>query len=292
MVNDISASSVRNPSDPCPCTEDICLCHCVISISPRRSLTEVRQGTPYVCRRLQTSTKMAAPALVLHVSLLAWNVFAVWQNVEVTGSNLNHGANSYGGRWKYLTFLNQVLQTLFFGICVLCDLLQLCLSNRKRFCSVFARLKDCIFAALAFPVGVFVCASFWSIYAYDRELVYPKELDSFIPQWLNHAMHTFIIPPLLIELFACPHQYPTKKNGYAVLLVFCIAYLSWVHWVQYAAGLWVYPILEKLDVVGKLVFFGSLLLIMLVFYFLGEKLTRMRWGSGRPPKRKKKKKSN
>ncbi|KAG8566920.1 hypothetical protein GDO81_013418 [Engystomops pustulosus] len=202
MVNDISASSVRNPSDPCPCTEDICLCHCVISISPRRSLTEVRQGTPYVCRRLQTSTKMAAPALVLHVSLLAWNVFAVWQNVEVTGSNLNHGANSYGGRWKYLTFLNQVLQTLFFGICVLCDLLQLCLSNRKRFCSVFARLKDCIFAALAFPVGVFVCASFWSIYAYDRELVYPKELDSFIPQWLNHAMHCFVLDWRSISLFS------------------------------------------------------------------------------------------
>lgn len=245
-----------------------------------------------MCRLLDILAKMAALGLVLHLAFLAWNAFAVWKNVELTGSNLNHGANTYGGRWKYLTFLNQILQTAFFGVCLLCDLLQLCLSHRNRFCSVLARLKDCMFAALVFPVGVFVVTSFWSIYAYDRELVYPKELDSFIPQWLNHAMHTFILPPLLIELFACPHHYPSKKNGVAVLVVFDLAYLSWVHWVQYAADIWVYPILAKLDAVGMLVFFGSSFLIMLTFYYLGEWLTRLRWSSGRPSKKKKKKKSN
>lgn len=30
--------------------------------------------------------------------------------------------------------------------------------------------------------------TFWSLYLYDRDLVYPKLLDSFIPQWLNHGM--------------------------------------------------------------------------------------------------------
>lgn len=30
--------------------------------------------------------------------------------------------------------------------------------------------------------------TFWSLYLYDRELVYPKLLDNFIPQWLNHGM--------------------------------------------------------------------------------------------------------
>jgi len=34
----------------------------------------------------------------------------------------------------------------------------------------------------------FVFASFWSLYTYDRELVYPKVLDEIIPTWLNHAM--------------------------------------------------------------------------------------------------------
>ncbi|XP_069807747.1 androgen-dependent TFPI-regulating protein-like [Dendropsophus ebraccatus] len=235
---------------------------------------------------------MAALGIVLHLAFLAWSVFAVWQNLEVTSSNLSHGTHTYGGRWKYLTFLNQILQTAFFGICVLCDLLQLCLSNRNRFCSVLTRLKDCIFATLAFPLGVFVFTSFWSIYAYDRELVYPKHLDSVIPLWLNHAMHTFILPLVLIELFVCSHHYPSKKNGVGVLLVFAIAYVSWVHWVHYAADIWVYPILAKLDAVGMLVFFASSFFIMLAFYWLGEWLTRLRWGSGRPSKKKRKKKSN
>lgn len=34
----------------------------------------------------------------------------------------------------------------------------------------------------------FVCLVFWMIYAVDRELVYPKVLDKFIPVWLNHVM--------------------------------------------------------------------------------------------------------
>ncbi|MED6237575.1 hypothetical protein ATANTOWER_028223 [Ataeniobius toweri] len=34
----------------------------------------------------------------------------------------------------------------------------------------------------------FVVFTFWTLYLYDRELVYPKLLDNFIPQWLNHGM--------------------------------------------------------------------------------------------------------
>ncbi|XP_040292823.1 androgen-induced gene 1 protein-like [Bufo bufo] len=235
---------------------------------------------------------MAALGLVLHLGLLAWNVFAICQNLLVSSSDPFLGHNSYGGRWKFLTFLNQVIQTAFFGVCLLCDLLQICLSNRNRFCSVLTRLKDGVFAALAFPIGAFVFTSFWGIYAYDRELVYPKEMDKVFAQWLNHAMHTLVFPVMLIELFACPHQYPSKKNGLAVIAVFGISYVSWVHWVHHAANIWAYPILAKLDAVGMLVFFGSSFVIVFTFYLLGEGLTRLRWGSERPDRKKKKKKSN
>ena len=34
----------------------------------------------------------------------------------------------------------------------------------------------------------FVVATFWVLYAVDRELVYPKALDAIIPTWLNHIM--------------------------------------------------------------------------------------------------------
>ena len=37
----------------------------------------------------------------------------------------------------------------------------------------------------------FVFSSFWSIYAVDRELVYPKVIDAIIPRWMNHAMVSY-----------------------------------------------------------------------------------------------------
>ncbi|XP_068120389.1 androgen-induced gene 1 protein-like [Hyperolius riggenbachi] len=234
----------------------------------------------------------ALPGLVLHAGILAWCVFGVWQNVLVTDSAKVHGAHTYGGRWKYLTFINQVLQAVFFGLCLACDLIQLCLSLKNPLCSFLTRLKDHVFAVAVFPIGVFVVTSFWSIYAYDRELVYPKELDKIIPVWLNHTMHTFILPPLLIELLVCSHQYPGRKAGITLLSVLCLVYLSWILWVHYAADIWVYPILAKLDPVGMTVFFGASLLIMVPFYCLGEVLTQLRWGSRRPSKKRRKKKNN
>lgn len=232
---------------------------------------------------------MAAVLGALHLGFLAWNVFALWQNLLVTGSALGHGAHTYGGRWKYLTFINQVLQTVFFGVCVLADLAPQFVSGKNRLGVFLVSLRDYIFSVLAFPVGVFVVTSFWSIYSYDRELVYPLVLDSFIPQWLNHAMHTYVLPLLLIELVACSHQYPSKKKGLLALSIFCFSYVSWLLWVHWASGIWVYPILEKLDVVGMSLFFAASFLIILPFYLLGESLTRLLWGARKSPKKKKSK---
>uniref|UniRef100_A0A8C5WEB9 Androgen-dependent TFPI-regulating protein n=1 Tax=Leptobrachium leishanense TaxID=445787 RepID=A0A8C5WEB9_9ANUR len=230
---------------------------------------------------------MAVALGFLHGAFLAWHAFALSQNLLVTGSALSHGAHTYGGRWKYLTFINQVLQTIFFGVCVLADLAPHFISSKNRLCSSLVSLRDFVFSVLAFPVGVFVVTSFWSIYSYDRELVYPEVLDKIIPQWLNHAMHTYVLPLLLIELAACSHQYPGKKKGLLALGLFCSAYISWVLWVRRASGIWVYPILEKLDVVGMSLFFAVSIIVMVPFYQLGESLTRLRWGTKKPTKKKK-----
>ncbi|MEE6514158.1 hypothetical protein FKM82_022166 [Ascaphus truei] len=221
---------------------------------------------------------MAARVLLLHVGALGWNVIGVWQNVAVTEAAEGHGAHTYGGRWKYLTFINQVLQTVFFAVCLLADLAQLFHSSKKGLSHFLLLLRDFTFCVLAFPIGVFVVTSFWSIYAYDRELIYPAVLDSLIPQWLNHSMHTFVLPLLLLELCASSHQYPSKKTGLFSLSIFCFAYLSWILWIYYTAGIWVYPILAKLDIVGMAIFFAASVLVMGPFYLLGESLTKLFWG--------------
>ncbi|XP_022413818.1 androgen-induced gene 1 protein isoform X4 [Delphinapterus leucas] len=87
----------------------------------------------------------------------------------------------------------QVIQAVFFGICVLTDLSSLLTrgsgsQEQERQLKKLISLRDWMLAVLAFPVGIFVVAVFWIIYAYDREMIYPKLLDNFIPGWLNHGM--------------------------------------------------------------------------------------------------------
>ncbi|KAM5163323.1 androgen-induced gene 1 protein isoform 2-T2 [Mantella aurantiaca] len=100
---------------------------------------------------------------------------------------------TYGGSWKFLTFIDLVIQAVFFGICVLSDLSCLLTKGsdsleQERQLKKLTSLRDWMLAVLAFPVGVFVVTMFWTLYLYDRELVYPKLLDNFIPPWLNHGM--------------------------------------------------------------------------------------------------------
>ncbi|KFO32255.1 Androgen-induced gene 1 protein [Fukomys damarensis] len=92
-------------------------------------------------------------------------------------------------------YMVQVIQAVFFGICVLTDLSSLLTrgsgnQEQERQLKKLISLRDWMLAVLAFPVGVFVVAVFWIIYAYDREMIYPKLLDNFIPGWLNHGMVT------------------------------------------------------------------------------------------------------
>ncbi|XP_078062281.1 androgen-induced gene 1 protein-like isoform X2 [Mustelus asterias] len=224
----------------------------------------------------------ARRALLLHLPLLFWYLFAVHCDVRLASGGRLFGTATYGGRWKYLTFINMILQTTYFGVCVFADLLWLLPQHGKRvqrLCLRISALRDWLFAALAFPIGFFVVVSFWVLYAYDRELVYPKILDQIIPRWLNHAMHSVVLLLLMLELIVVPHSWPSHKGGVAVLITFCSSYLLWVLWIRHRAAIWVYPILEVLSPVGTVVFLTAAVMVTIALYAVGMKLHHWRWGT-------------
>ncbi|KAI4885511.1 hypothetical protein NFI96_023597 [Prochilodus magdalenae] len=228
--------------------------------------------------------------LFVHVVFFAWYVFTLRANCSIEISDRHPGTRSYGGRWKYLTFINLVMQTVFFGFCVLTDVVYNVLpskSTRGGIPLFLVTLRDGFFTVLAFPVGTFVFASFWSLYTYDRELVYPKYLDDIIPIWLNHAMHTVIMPLLLAQMYLQPHKHPSRLNGILALALFASLYLAWVLWVRHVSGLWVYPIMARLSPVGLVLFLGAASVSMAPLYLLGEKLSRAIWSTTGTQKKKK-----
>ncbi|XP_037700305.1 androgen-induced gene 1 protein isoform X1 [Choloepus didactylus] len=193
---------------------------------------------------------------------------------------------TYGGSWKFLTFIDLVIQAVFFGICVLTDLSSLLTRGsgsreQERQLKKLIALRDWVLAVLAFPVGIFVVVVFWIIYAYDREMIYPKLLDNFIPGWLNHGMHTTVLPFILIEMRTSHHQYPSRSSGLAAICTFSIGYILWVCWVHHVTGMWVYPFLEHIGPGARVLFFGSTTVLMNVLYLLGELLNSYIWDTQR-----------
>ncbi|XP_034285029.1 androgen-dependent TFPI-regulating protein [Pantherophis guttatus] len=186
----------------------------------------------------------------------------------------------YGSKWKYLSFLNVVLQAFFYAISLLTS--AFILMKKRRIATTMISFKDLIFSSLVFPLSTFVFATFWSMYLYDRNLIYPKYMDSIIPEWINHGMHTLVFLLALVEMFVIPHQYPSVGKSLSILGVLILAYLLWILYFFAKTGKWLYPIFKFLSPLGMIVFSGIAAVTIFFYYILGRFLNRMIWGDTVP----------
>lgn len=184
--------------------------------------------------------------------------------------------NKFGGKLKYLTVINAIIQAVYFTISLLNDFIGTNEVAPKKL-PLIRRFKDNLLATLAFPCAVNVSLTFWTLMAIDRELVFPKILDLYFPSWLNHVMHTNIIVFMFLELCTSFRQYPSRKFGMSVLAVFTALYITWVHIIKYASGVWVYPVLDVMALPQRLIFFAVMVLFSFGLYMLGEFLNEKIW---------------
>ncbi|XP_036206342.1 androgen-dependent TFPI-regulating protein isoform X2 [Myotis myotis] len=213
---------------------------------------------------------------VYHFLVLSWYIFLNY-HISQKGRNTQMSkVFQNGGQWKYLTLLNLLLQAIFYGVACLEDVLKR--MKGKKDIKFITAFRDLLFTTLAFPISTFVFLSFWLLFFYDRELVYPKAVDGIFPVWLNHAMHTFILPFSLVEVILRPHCYPLKKNGLTLLAAASLAYICRVLWIYSETGTWVYPVFAKLSPVGLAAFFSLSYIFIASIYLLGEKLNHCQWG--------------
>lgn len=213
--------------------------------------------------------------LLLHLACFAnfgWTVY--WDTILMELPS----QKTFGGQWKYLTFINCVIQLVYFTISIVNDVVGTH-SKTTDSSSSIQKARDYVFATLAFPIGQFVGFIFWTLWFIDRELVLPKAFDIWFPTYINHMMHTTVIPAQLLELILIYHIYPGRIKGMATSMGFCLAYLCWIMVIAYVGGIWVYPILKILDPVPRAAFVITCSLIGGVLYIVGEKLNTMVWGN-------------
>ncbi|XP_057349970.1 androgen-dependent TFPI-regulating protein-like [Manis pentadactyla] len=213
---------------------------------------------------------------IYHFLVLSWYIFL---NYTISLQGVDQRKSEVflnGGPWKYLTLINLLLQAIFYGVACLEDVLKRI--ERKKSITFVTAFRDLLFTTLAFPISTFVFVTFWILFLYDRELVFPKALDDVFPKWYHHASHTVILPLSLTEVTLGPHSYPLRKTGLTILTAFSVAYLSRVLWIYSETGTWAYPVFAKLSPAGLAVFFSLSYVLVAGIYLLGEKLNLWKWG--------------
>ncbi|KAF2355861.1 FAR-17a/AIG1-like protein [Trinorchestia longiramus] len=197
---------------------------------------------------------------------------------------------AYGGNYKFLTYLNVLLQLSYFSIALLNDIVGSDSRQSNKQCSL-QRFRDWLFTTLVFPIGSFVAVVFWGLYFLDRELIFPASMDAWFPSWLNHLMHTLPLVAVIVETVIVYHSHQRGHSRLIPISVVYILYLSWLMYIRVMAGFWVYPVFEQLNTVGRIGFFFALTIPTMVLYVLGEKLHAAVWGSADSGQKKAKSKS-
>jgi len=185
------------------------------------------------------------------------------------------GREEFMGQWKYLTHLNVALQTALFALFGIDDILEIVGNPKGDARRAVGILKDFVFSTIGFPVGVFVSVSFWGLYAIDRDLVFPDELDQFFPPITNHMMHTTPVVSLLIELCMYPHQYLPKEAGYIMIVIFMAIYYSIIHMAHKYTGVWVYGLFDAISASQRYLVVALFTLLTIAFYLAGDAVNTM-----------------
>ncbi|XP_034058534.1 androgen-induced gene 1 protein [Gymnodraco acuticeps] len=94
---------------------------------------------------------------------------------------------------------------------------------------------------------------------------------------VSSSQHTTVLPFIIIEMRTTRHRYPSRSWGLAAVCCFGIGYILWTCWVQQVTGVWVYPVLERITPLARILFFSAMTVVICVFYTLGEILNTYIW---------------
>lgn len=126
---------------------------------------------------------------------------------------------------------------------------------------------------------------FYFSFAINRELIFPRRLDSFYPWFLNHMVHTNIMIFISIEMILLHHRYTSLKASFKGIAILTVAYSIWISIIKYKVNVWVYPFLAILSWPQRMFVPIVTLFIIVVFYLMGRCLNTLVWSKSRNSKR-------
>ncbi|XP_032525353.2 androgen-dependent TFPI-regulating protein-like isoform X2 [Danaus plexippus] len=179
---------------------------------------------------------------------------------------------------RYFTCWTFFLQIVHAFAGILCDVLVVVNSKNKtyRLPRLLKGFKNTLFSAVLWPSTLVVVTFFWSLYFYDRSLIYPSFVDQVLTSLSNHVMHTAILPIVILEVACRPRAVPRSHRKNIIHLAFhFILYLLVLAYTYVEKGIWIYPIFSLFY--GTVYFpliLVSIALLALTSYHIQWPLTR------------------
>ena len=122
---------------------------------------------------------------------------------------------------------------------------------------------------VSFGAVCIVFSIFWTIWAIDRELIFPRALDPYYPHWMNMNEHFWILPVALFNLLTIERPQFSKKSSSCLFLVYSFFYGGLLIHIKQHTGKWVYPFFNVLKFSHIVAFFPIVFLIAGGFHNLG-----------------------
>lgn len=199
--------------------------------------------------------------------------------------------NGFAGKLKYLTQICFVLLTIYYWIALICGIFYRKVDSVQT-AEARGKLKitrDYLFNVVLFPVALLVVVVFWVLYNIDRNLIFPKKLDEFIPPWLNHSLHTLPLFLVFLEKLLVYHHYQTRRSALVGITALVMLYNGIIFSVYYIDGFWIYPVFKVLSWPMRAVFILCCIIFFFILYVIGEIVTALvyfRNGVTTKPKKK------
>ena len=164
------------------------------------------------------------------------------------------------GRLRFLTYNCLLMQFAAYALC-----------STAHFVPKLRKPKDYFFTTFAFPVGMLVVSSFWTIwFVAGREYIFPASLEAYYPPWLNHVTHSIIAPINLAELVFIRHQYSSDRKAIIPLVGYMLSYATFLLYIRLKTGRFVYPFLNAMDTVPAGAFIAGMAVATVFIYKSGK----------------------
>uniref|UniRef100_A0A8D9ALG1 Androgen-dependent TFPI-regulating protein n=1 Tax=Cacopsylla melanoneura TaxID=428564 RepID=A0A8D9ALG1_9HEMI len=225
---------------------------------------------------------------VLHVILFAYEQFVAYSiyqlphyNNESVFDNSSYANYSQDIQWaqnnfyRFYTNWNLMLQYLFIILLLVEDLLRLTRYFPKLVLDRFSIFNSYIFFSLVFPACVMVAATFWSIFWYDRDLIWPAYADLILPYDLNIMIHGVIL--VVVILILVTFRRPLPKLLYSMILLFMYngAYGLLSLETYWETGHWVYEFQNQLELIWNMLIGFPQQLLGFAFLYIGRLLSEL-----------------